>query len=263
MVVPLPSLQVQAILILLVVGNAQGLRGIRLSSEELVSARVVRHLDFNSSNPSSNALNSTKHTCTHPYGFLPCASNIPGFIFQIVVLEYLLLVGDKILTKGRQQLFSILGVGIYGATVFRILTVLPTIVLVLASGLAQNKDAAQARIENGAGTLAGSTVFYLTLQWGICVILGRTKITKELSPPQQESSNASTPAGCLRVCGTFRKIDKDNDDHISKDELREFLANKKSGHLAVDEEFAIKQLMKHFDQDSNHLITVDEFLGGV
>ncbi|KAF2305195.1 hypothetical protein GH714_002969 [Hevea brasiliensis] len=375
MVVPLPSLQVQAILILLVVGNAQGLRGIRLSSEELVSARVVRHLDFNSSNPSSNALNSTKHTCTHPYGFLPCASNIPGFIFQIVVLEYLLLVGDKILTKGRQQLFSILGVGIYGATVFRILTVLPTIVLVLASGLAQNKDAAQARIENGAGTLAGSTVFYLTLQWGICVILGRTKITKELSPPQQESSNASTPAGCLRVkrrlsvlkeygvktdketryaagimllslipfiivevasnfksrpwslivtltvsvaalvsylgyqsrnkwiqersleysrdqlllagfldhlqnfakrtlvndegnvdasCikRTFRKIDKDNDDHISKDELREFLANKKSGHLAVDEEFAIKQLMKHFDQDSNHLITVDEFLGG-
>lgn len=232
----LPHLSLQTFLILLVVGNGQGLRGIRLSSEEPVSARVVDHLDLNSSTPSSNTLNSTKHACSHPYGFLPCASNIPGYIFQIIVLEYLLLVGDKILTKGRQQLFSILGVGIYGATVFRILAVLPTIVLLLgmniwkysfslvffflvvkpqwlaagslfhlfsllaASGLAQNKEAAQARIENGVGTLAGSTVFYLTLQWGICVLLGRTKITKESSPlPQQESSKASTPAGCLWV----------------------------------------------------------------
>lgn len=131
----LPHLSLQTFLILLVVGNGQGLRGIRLSSEEPVSARVVDHLDLNSSTPSSNTLNSTKHACSHPYGFLPCASNIPGYIFQIIVLEYLLLVGDKILTKGRQQLFSILGVGIYGATVFRILAVLPTIVLLLGMNI--------------------------------------------------------------------------------------------------------------------------------
>lgn len=131
----LPHLSLQTFLILLVVGNGQGLRGIRLSSEEPVSARVVDHLDLNSSTPSSNTLNSTKHACSHPYGFLPCASNIPGYIFQIIVLEYLLLVGDKILTKGRQQLFSILGVGIYGATVFRILVVLPTVVLLLGMNI--------------------------------------------------------------------------------------------------------------------------------
>ncbi|KAJ9168755.1 hypothetical protein P3X46_020247 [Hevea brasiliensis] len=364
-----------AILVLLMVGNAQG-RGIRRSGQ-VVSARVVDHLDLNSSTPSSTALNSTKHSCAHYYGFLPCASNIPGYIFQIVVLEYLLLVGDKILTKGRQQLFSILGVGIYGATVFRILAVLPTIVLVLASGLAQNKEAAQVRIENGAGSLAGSTVFYLTLQWGICVFLGRNKVTnKESSPhPQQDSSKASTPAGCLQVkqrlsklkeygvetdkktsttagimllslipfiiveiagsfksrpwshivtltvsvaalvsyfffqsrhqwiqqrsleysrdqlllagfldhlqkyakrtlvndegnvdasCikRTFQKIDKDNDDHISKAELKEFLANMKSEYLELHDESAINELMKHFDQDSNHKITEDEFHSG-
>lgn len=59
----------------------------------------------------------------------------------------------------------------------------------------------------------------------------------------------------------FRKIDADQNDYISKAELREFLATMNSGHK-LDEKFAIEELMKHFDQDSNHLITLDEFLGG-
>ncbi|KDP21053.1 hypothetical protein JCGZ_21524 [Jatropha curcas] len=358
------TLQLVAIITLLVLVKVQS-RTIKLSHQEL----VLNHLELNSSILSPKAINSTEHTCVHYYGFLPCATNVPGFIFQIVILEYLLLVGDKILTKGRQQLFSFLGVGIYGATVFRILAVLPTIVLVLASGLAQNKEAAQARIENGAGTLAGSTVFYLTLQWGICVVLGRTKVTKE--SPQSTSTTTGfslvkkrlsifkeygvetdqktsytakimllslIPLIMVEIADTFKSrpwshivtlmvsvsalvsyfvflsrhqwiqersleysrdqlllagflnhlqkfakrrlvndegqvdvscikrvfgtIDKDNDHFISKTELNAFLANMKSGDLELDEKFTKEELMKHFDKDSNHLITEDEFVSG-
>ncbi|KAF2305206.1 hypothetical protein GH714_003060 [Hevea brasiliensis] len=341
-------------LLLLVLGNVQS-RSLRLiSSKELVSGTtiIVDHLDFNSSVLTSKGLNSTRDECVHHYGFLPCATNIPGFVFQIAVLEYLLLVGDKILTKGRQQIFSILGV---------------------ASGVAQNKKAAQARVENGVGSLAGSTIFWLTLQWGICVLLGRTKITKESSLPHQQKSSTSagfllvkqrlsilkedcvetdrktsltaglmllslipfimvevvttfkshpwghittiTVSGAVLVSyfifqsrhqwiqerslefsrnqlllagflnhlqkyakkrlvndegkldvscikRTFHTIDKNEDNCISEAELKDFVTNMKSGDLQLDEEFANTELMKHFDQDSDSFITMDEFMGG-
>ncbi|XP_050224917.1 sodium/calcium exchanger NCL2-like [Mercurialis annua] len=357
---------------LFMLNSVQSGNFIGLNSDKEVMMSRVNYLEINSSILSSKPLNSTQHSCVHYYSFLPCATNIPGFIFQIVILEYLLLVGDKILTKGRQQLFSILGVGIYGATLFRVLAVLPTIVLLLASGLAQNREAARVRIENGAGSLAGSTVFYLTLQWGICIFLGRTKTAQDSLPHQK--SKAKTK-GCLVVkqklsilkeygvrtdkktkytagimllsliplilaeiastfksppwshililvvlCAalisyfifqsrhqwiqersleysrdqlllagfldhlqkfakrrlvndegkvdvscikrTFRNIDKNKDNHVSQEEFQDFLRNMKSGDLELDEEFAIDELMIQFDEDSNRLITEDEFVAG-
>ncbi|KAF2303957.1 hypothetical protein GH714_025149 [Hevea brasiliensis] len=286
-----------AILVLLGVGNAQG-RGIR-SSGQVVSARVVDHLDLNSSTPSSTALNSTKHSCAHYYGFLPCATNIPGYIFQIVVLEYLLLVGDKILTKGRQQLFSILGVGIYGATVFRILAVLPTIVLVLEYGVETDK-----KTSTTAGIMLLSLIPFIIVEiagsfksrpWGHIVTLtvsvaalvsyfffqsrhqwiqqrsleysrdqlllaGFLDHLQKYAKRTLVNDEGNVDASCIKR--TFRKIDKDNDDHISKAELKEFLANMKSEYLELHDESAINELMKHFDQDSNHKITEDEFHSG-
>ncbi|XP_015576901.2 sodium/calcium exchanger NCL2 [Ricinus communis] len=360
-----------AFITLLMIANVQS-RSIRSSSDEQLVPSGVEHLEINSSILSLKPLNSTQHTCVHYYSFLPCATNIPGFIFQIVVFEYLLILGDKFLTKGRQQLFSILGVGIYGATLFRILAVLPTNVLILASGLAQNREDARARIENGAGLLAGSTVFCLTLQWGICVLLGRRKIAQESEPNQESkaptkrclmvkqrfsrlkeygvrtdtktkytagimllslipvilvelaSAFESRPwshivtlvvvgaalvsyflflsrrqwiqersleysreqlllAGFLDhlqkfakrrlvnkegkvdvscVKRTFRNIDKNNDNHISQKELKDFLKHMKSGDLEFDDAFAVQELMTQFDEDSNRSITEDEFVSG-
>lgn len=70
-------------------------------------------------------------TCVHTYGFFPCAENIGGYIFQIVVYQYLLIIGGKLISRGSKRLFNILGTGVYGATIFRILTVLPKIAMVI------------------------------------------------------------------------------------------------------------------------------------
>lgn len=71
--------------------------------------------------------------CMHSYGFLPCADNIGGYIFQIAVYQYLLIIGGKLIGRGSKRLFNILGTGVYGATVFRILTVLPKIAMVIGN----------------------------------------------------------------------------------------------------------------------------------
>ncbi|XP_065878752.1 sodium/calcium exchanger NCL-like [Euphorbia lathyris] len=356
-------------LLLLVKIHGHRIRSATSNHQEI---SVVDHLEINSSILSLKPLNCTQHACIHYYGFLPCATNIPGYIFQIVILEYLLLVGDKILTKGRQQLFSLFGVGIYGATLFRLLQVLPNIALVLASGLAKDSEAAKVTIENGVGSLAGSTVFYLTLQWGICVLLGISS-----SAEQHQSTTSSAPiskllllkhklsrlkengvetdkytrytagimllsllplilvelassfkcqpwghiiiltmlsaalvifsvfqsrhkwiqersleysrdqlllAGFLGHLQTFAKtrlvndqgkpdvsclrrafvkIDKDGNQDLSQTELREFLQNMDSENLGFGQDAAIDELMKHFDQDSNKKITLDEFVHGI
>ncbi|KAG8385478.1 hypothetical protein BUALT_Bualt03G0049500 [Buddleja alternifolia] len=115
--------------------------------------------------------------CVHIYGFFPCADNIGGYIFQIVVYQYLLIIGGKLILRGSKILFNIIGTGVYGATLFRILTVLPKMAMVIVSGVLNSKENAQTKVSFGVGVYAGSTVFNLTLLWGICVIYGR----KELS----------------------------------------------------------------------------------
>lgn len=85
--------------------------------------------------PLSNSVNSScpvrSSSCVHTYGFFPCADNIGGYIFQIVVYQYLLIIGGKLVSKGSKILFNIIGTGVYGASVFRILTVLPKMVMVI------------------------------------------------------------------------------------------------------------------------------------
>lgn len=87
---------------------------------------------FNSGS-SSPLLSST---CVHTYGFLPCADNIGGYIFQIVVYQYLLIIGGKLINNGSKTLFNIIGTGVYGASIFRILRVLPKMVMVIGKWLA-------------------------------------------------------------------------------------------------------------------------------
>lgn len=112
----------------------------------VVNARILRLNVFDSlisdgidavgiEPPLVNSVNSScpllSSTCVHTYGFFPCADNIGGYIFQIVVYQYLLIIGGKLVSKGSKILFNIIGTGVYGASIFRILTVLPKMVLVI------------------------------------------------------------------------------------------------------------------------------------
>ncbi|KAL0442690.1 UNVERIFIED_CONTAM: Sodium/calcium exchanger NCL [Sesamum latifolium] len=107
---------------------------------------------------------------------LTISVNIGGYIFQIVVYQYLLIIGGKLITKGSKTIFNIKGTGVYGASVFRILTVLPKMVMVIVSGILKSKENARVKVSFGVGVYAGSTVFNLTFLWGMCVIFSRKEL---------------------------------------------------------------------------------------
>ncbi|KAI3895510.1 hypothetical protein MKW92_010186 [Papaver armeniacum] len=119
--------------------------------------------------------NSTEEFCEHMYGFLPCSSNLLGHLFQIVVYEYLLFLGERYVTEGSELVFQILP-GIFGASVFEILGAFPEAMILIVSGLSKSKEIAEEKVLTGVGLLAGSTVLLLTLVWGTCVIVGKNEI---------------------------------------------------------------------------------------
>ncbi|RZC48117.1 hypothetical protein C5167_041075 [Papaver somniferum] len=118
--------------------------------------------------------------CEHMYGFLPCSSNLLGYLFQIVVYEYLLFLGERYVTEGSELVFQILP-GIFGDSVFEILGAFPESMMIVVAGLSKSKDVAEEKVLTGVGLLAGSTVFLLTFVWGTCVIVGRNEILSDNS----------------------------------------------------------------------------------
>ncbi|CAI9760167.1 unnamed protein product [Fraxinus pennsylvanica] len=183
----MPSLLPYIFMLVLAIGHVQA-RILRLSSSDgLISDgvdRVSNQPPFLKSAWWSLQLKS----CHLKYGFFPCAENIGGYIFQIVVYQYILIIGGKLVAEGSKTLFNILGTGVYGASVFRILKVLPKLVMVIVSGVLQNKETAQSKVSFGVGVYAGSTVFNLTVMWGMCVIFGRTELSAKSTSKQTSSS---------------------------------------------------------------------------
>lgn len=52
------------------------------------------------------------------------------------------------------------------------------LLLLAVSGVLKSKETAQDSVSFGVGVYAGSTVFNLTLLWGMCVIFGRKEFAK-------------------------------------------------------------------------------------
>ncbi|XP_044507615.1 sodium/calcium exchanger NCL2-like [Mangifera indica] len=106
------------------------------------------------------------------YGFLPCSNNVFGHLFLILVYEYLLFHGESYLAVGGEEIFKILGPGVFGASAFHLISALPETLLVLASELLSSKEVAEEYVYSGVELLAGSSILQLTVIWGTCVILG-------------------------------------------------------------------------------------------
>ncbi|KAL9145823.1 hypothetical protein ABFS82_13G068900 [Erythranthe guttata] len=113
-----------------------------------------------------------EEACEQMYGFLPCSKSIWGHVFLIVVYEYLLFHGESYVAAGGERIFKILGPGVFGACAFQIIGAFPEALILLVSGLLNNKEVAQECVLTGVGLLAGSSILLLTLVWGTCVILG-------------------------------------------------------------------------------------------
>ncbi|CAK9182959.1 unnamed protein product [Ilex paraguariensis] len=117
-------------------------------------------------------LSSEDDRCKQMYGFLPCPTSLWGHLFLIVVYEYLLFQGESHVISGGEQIFKILGPGFFGASIFRILGALPESLILLATGLVEDKEGDQESVQTALGLLAGSTILHLTLLWGTCVTVG-------------------------------------------------------------------------------------------
>ncbi|XP_075091041.1 sodium/calcium exchanger NCL [Nicotiana tabacum] len=183
----MPSLSLCFITIIFLLGKVQG-RLLRInSSNQLISDGIDDRL--NNQEYGQHLLSSGK-ICQQLYGIFPCANSIGGYIFLIVVYQYLLITGERLVSRGSKALFNILRTGIFGATIFQILKTFPRIVMFIASGVSASKEKAQNQISSGISTTVGATVFNLTLMWGICVIFG-TKDMTEKSAAESSSPSKS------------------------------------------------------------------------
>ncbi|XP_061348958.1 sodium/calcium exchanger NCL-like isoform X2 [Gastrolobium bilobum] len=127
--------------------------------------------------------------CEQMYGFLPCSNNIFGHLFLILVYEYLLFHGESYLAAGGEQIFKILGPGVFGASAFDILGALPESLILVVTGLSSDAERAQEYASTGVGLLAGSSILLLTVVWGTCVIVGKQKLKNETNSDGSNSSN--------------------------------------------------------------------------
>ncbi|KAL6546537.1 hypothetical protein OROMI_022258 [Orobanche minor] len=170
--------------------------------DRLISDGGVAHFEnqttssISSSSRSTNGDEgpSTPNACDHQYGFLPCAENAGGYIFQIMVYQSLLIFGEKQIGRGSKVLFNIIGAGKFGGIIFRILMALPSMMLMIVSGVFSSKDTAQSQVSVGVGIYAGITVFSLTVHWGICVIFGRKDLMNKSKQHAEVSNSNCLPA---------------------------------------------------------------------
>ncbi|XP_059283618.1 sodium/calcium exchanger NCL2-like [Lycium ferocissimum] len=173
----MPSLSLYLVTFIFVVSKVQS-RILRLNSSDRFISDGVDRVENQ----------ATYGKCDHLYGFFPCADSIGSFIFLIAIYQYLLIVGEKLVSNGSTTIFNILGTGIFGASLFQILKAFPRIILVIASGVASSKEKAQNQVSNGVSTNVGATVFNLTFMWGICVIFGaKEKHEKSTFQPAESS----------------------------------------------------------------------------
>ncbi|KAJ0693502.1 putative EF-hand domain-containing protein [Helianthus annuus] len=110
--------------------------------------------------------------CEPLYGFLPCTSGLWGQLFLIVVYQYLMSIGQSYISDGSNKFFSLVGPGIFGASLFHILANFPTLYIVLESRLSSDDTGAASSAAMGMSVLAGSAVMSLTLIWPSVIVFG-------------------------------------------------------------------------------------------
>ncbi|WRX25914.1 Sodium/calcium exchanger membrane region - like 7 [Theobroma cacao] len=135
---------------------------------------------------------TTTVTCEPIYGFLPCTTTLWGQLFLLVVYEYLLSLSEEFISSGSNLFFQMFGTGIFGASLFHILGIIPQVMLVLVSGASASGETIEARATIGMGLLAGSAVLMLTLVWGSVIAFGSYDLSDTSSPNLSNPDNADT-----------------------------------------------------------------------
>ncbi|XP_047319954.1 sodium/calcium exchanger NCL2-like [Impatiens glandulifera] len=122
------------------------------------------------------------HECVQFYGFLPCSYTPTGHLFLVVVYEYLLFHAESYVANGGKRIFKLQGPGFLGTSAFQVLGFLPEAIILLASGLLEDKEVAKEYVLTGVGLLAGSTTLLLTLLWGTCILIAAQDFPSSTNP---------------------------------------------------------------------------------
>ncbi|KAL2494931.1 sodium/calcium exchanger family protein/calcium-binding EF hand family protein [Forsythia ovata] len=207
-----PTVVILSFMVLVSFMNSIHGRILRINSTDDLISDGIDHVHSESPALTENGYLLSASTCQHTYGFLPCAENAGGYIFQILIYQGLLIFGEKQLSMGSKVLFNIFNNSKIVGIIFRILTGLPAMMMMILSGVFGSKETAQSLVSIGVGIYAGISVFTLTLQWGICLIVGGRNLQQESTLERSES-----PASCcLRVKEKLNEL-KDTGITIDKE----------------------------------------------
>lgn len=172
------------------------------STDHLItSSNIVLDHDYGTTNQTSHdhytsggysmftGSNDDKVICIPTYEFLPCTDRMWGHVFLIVVYQYLLSLASEYISSGSELFFQMFGTGLFGASFFQILGMIPRAILVFVSGISGNKENLQSSAAMGMGLVAGSVMLSLTFIWGSVVIVGSHDISKDSDNDSEEQED--------------------------------------------------------------------------
>ncbi|KAM1008471.1 hypothetical protein COP2_005059 [Malus domestica] len=134
-------------------------------------------------------------TCESIYGFLPCATSVWGLLFLIIVYEVLLSLADHYISRGSEIFFELFGTGIFGASAFHLLGLIPQVGVVLVTGITATTETAEEMAKMNMSMLAGSTIMILTLIWGSVVAFGSSDLSDSQTSSNSENKNPFSLTG--------------------------------------------------------------------
>eukprot|EP00658_Telonema_sp_P-2_P080106 TRINITY_DN7902_c0_g1_i24.p1 TRINITY_DN7902_c0_g1~~TRINITY_DN7902_c0_g1_i24.p1 ORF type:complete len:276 (-),score=79.57 TRINITY_DN7902_c0_g1_i24:185-1012(-) len=135
------------------------------------------------------------------YGFIQ-------LLFLALVYGAVLSYSAQVLTEGSELLLLIPATsGIVGSVVLPVLGAVPDGAIVLFSGMGSD---AQAQLNVGIGTLAGSTVMLLTVPWFMALFAGRVSLDPNGKPLIKSGAKGLklVPEGSMNLCSTGVKMGK-------------------------------------------------------
>ncbi|KAM2678429.1 hypothetical protein EV1_004852 [Malus domestica] len=142
-------------------------------------------------------LKSDSVTCEPIFGFLPCATSVWGLLFLVIIYEVLLSLADQYVSRGSEIFFELFGTGVFGASAFHLLGLIPQVGMVLVIGVTATTETVEEMADMSMSMLAGSSIMILTLIWGSVVAFGSSDLSESqtLSNPENKKPFSLTGSG--------------------------------------------------------------------
>ncbi|KVI02188.1 Calcium-binding EF-hand [Cynara cardunculus var. scolymus] len=117
------------------------------------------------------------NSCHQMFGVLPCSTTVVGTMFLVAVYDYLLYLGESLVSHDARDL--LLGNGFCSAVFFQLLDSSPEPLVLAASVYWSENEAVEEHLAIAVGLLVGSPILLLTTVWAYCLLFGSQKFGYE------------------------------------------------------------------------------------